>query len=279
MTGAVVESLAAVSAAVVVVQARLAQVAARARPACPADDEPPLPWPARTLATARTIAAECLATAWLVASAPLAAAPERPLRRGARRPVVLVHGWAQHRGMLAILARRLRRDGWPVRMVRYRTVGRTVERAAEELQAALARLAAEAEERAVDVVAYGAGGIVVRAAVRRGAPVRRVVTLGTAHQGTLALPAWDAMLADLAAGSPLLRRLAADDPVPATTDFVAIHSADDALIVPPTCGYYPGAFNVELAGTGHGALVLSRRVYELVRENLAADEAAAADAG
>src|SRR5207249_3829581 len=73
-----------------------------------------------------------------------------------------------------------------------------------------------------------------------------------------------------------LARLAADDPVPQLADCISIYSADDAVVVPPSRAYYPGAFNVEVRGLGHMSLLFSRRVYTLVRENLAAERAPAA---
>jgi hypothetical protein len=45
--------------------------------------------------------------------------------------------------------------------------------------------------------------------------------------------------------------------------------------VPPSAAYWPGAFNIEVRGLGHMSLLFSRRVYELVRENLDAPTAAA----
>ena len=76
------------------------------------------------------------------------------------------------------------------------------------------------------------------------------------------------MLAQMRPESPLLRRLGTDDPVPALVDCVAIYSSGDAVVVPPHNGYYKGAFNIELTGTGHMSMLFSRRVYALVRENL-----------
>src|SRR6185436_9217395 len=102
--------------------------------------------------------------------------------------------------------------------------------------------------------------------------IARLVTLGTPHQGTQVFRrlAHDPMLIQMRPDSTLLRRLASDDPVPTLVECVAIYSTGDAVVVPPNNGYYKGAFNIEVAGTGHMSMLFSRRIYDLVRENLEA---------
>jgi pimeloyl-ACP methyl ester carboxylesterase len=184
---------------------------------------------------------------------------------------VVVTGWVQHRGHLGGLARRLRRDGLSVMVAS--APGHDVESRAASLADTIGRLRHTHGGETVDVVACGTGGLVARACVRahgRGCGIARLITLGTPHQGTRALP-WlgrFGRLAELRPASPLLQRLGAEDPVPDTADCIAIYSVDDALIVPSDAAYYPGAFNIELRGLGHLSLASSRRVYELVRENL-----------
>ena len=85
----------------------------------------------------------------------------------------------------------------------------------------------------------------------------------------------DPMVRQMRTGSPLLAALGADAQVLERVDCTAIYSADDAVVVPASAGYWPGAFNVEVRGVGHNSLLFSPRVYELVRENLAAASPAA----
>jgi hypothetical protein len=75
----------------------------------------------------------------------------------------------------------------------------------------------------------------------------------------------------------VLGRLAERDVVPELVECVSIYSADDAIVVPAANAYYPGALNIEVRGLGHLSLLFSRRVYQLVRENLAAAPASEAD--
>ena len=134
----------------------------------------------------------------------------------------------------------------------------------------------------VDVVAHSMGGLVARACVRAGGAtsgIGRLITLGTPHQGSLAF-AWlglDPMLGQMRPGSPFLDRLCGDDRVPAVAECISIYSADDALVLPPAAAYWPGAFNIEVRGIGHMSLLFARRVYDLVRENLAAAPASASE--
>lgn len=250
-------------------------------PDCPFDEDETGPWPGRALAWLRAFALECAVTSLLTLTVPLAFRRQRvrSLDGGdARRPVVLLHGYAQHTANFFWLMRRLRRDGWlHVYSVRHTAVGGDIERSAPRLAEAIEHIRRESGGRVVDVVAHSMGGLVARACLRARGPasgIGRLITLGTPHQGTLAL-GWlgcDRMVAQMRPGSPLLGRLAVDDPVPSIADCISIYSADDALVVPASAAYYPGAFNIEVRGLGHMSMLFSSRVYELVRENLAAAE-------
>jgi triacylglycerol lipase len=247
----------------------------RRAPPCAFDEEERAAWPARALAWLRVFLVECVATACLALPAPPARRqPGLPPGEALPRPVVLVPGYQQHTGSLGWLRRRLRRDGWPtVHTVWALRVD--IDRRAARLGEAIERIRREVSAQKVDIVAHGNGGLVARAYVcARGGTcgVGQLITLGTPHQGTTAWWLGPGPTRALRPGSAFLRRLAADDPVPVLTDCTSIYSIDDALVVPSTAAYYPGAFNVEVRRLGHMSLLLSRRVYELVRENLTASE-------
>jgi len=252
----------------------------------PDEDEPPAA--ARAGAAMGAFVAECGATVALMLATPFRV--RNGVRRGGgaaseRRPVLLLHGYAQHPANFLWIARRLRRDGWShIYTLRHAPMFGDIERSAARLGATIDRIREATGTPAVDVVAHSMGGLVARAYVRsRGAAcgIARLVTLGTPHQGTHIFRrlAHDPMLVQMRPDSPLLTGLASDDPVPSLVECVAIYSTGDAIVVPPHNGYYKGAFNIEVAGTGHMAMLFSRRVYELVRENLEAPlEAARAPA-
>jgi pimeloyl-ACP methyl ester carboxylesterase len=173
---------------------------------------------------------------------------------------MLVHTrGAPARGLL----RRLHGTGFDPHAVPCSRLLAGIETNATHLAHAIARARSAGGAKRVDVVAHGFGGLVARAYLRRpgaAATVRHVVTLGTPHEGPAART-W----AGLDDGEPL----------PAGVDLVSIYSADDAFVAPPARGYHPDAFNVEVRGVGHLSLLVSARVFDLVRENLLVDDEAA----
>ena len=246
-------------------------------PDCPFDDGDRGPWPARAFSWLRAFVVECSVTALLTLSVPVALRRQRVCEGDtgdARRPVIVLHGYAQHSASVLLLIRRLRREAWlRLYSVRHAALGGNIEQSALRLAATIDRIRRDSGAAEVDVVAHGMGGLVARACLRtrgRASGIARLITLGTPHQGTVAFRrlGLDPMLGQIRPGSALLRRLA-DEPAPAA-ECISIYSTDDALVVPPTAAYWPGAFNVAMRGIGHLSLLFSPRVYEIVRENLAA---------
>ena len=273
---AVVASLALATALPFVVEWRAARARRRAHTCAHGEDEP-LHWrgwlAGRLEEAALTLVAIALAPLTLRRRAPTVSAgpADRP-------PLVLLLGWGQHAWLWGLLARRLRADGWGrVAVAGWTTPRLDLARGEDVLADAIARLGASTGAARVDVLAHGAAGLVVRAYLARlgAAGIGRVLTLGSPHQGT-EVATWRgvrALAGALAPDGPALRALAADDPAPDLVDFVALYSYEDALILPPGQAYYPGAFGIEVRGPGHLGLLRSWHVYELIRENLAAESA------
>jgi triacylglycerol esterase/lipase EstA (alpha/beta hydrolase family) len=212
------------------------------------------------------------ASMWRGKPSPPAAAPQR-------RPVILLHGYGLGAGSLALLARRLRRDGWTwVWPVNHVPMLGDIRRNVDALAAAVDEVRKLSGADRVDIVAHSMGGLVTRAFIKTGGAVavHRVITLGTPHRGTVYgnLVGWaDPMVGQMRIDSTFLDELSRDDRVPNDTNVVSIYSLFDAVVVPPENAYYAGACNIQIDGVGHNALLLSRRVYELIRENLAVDYA------
>src|SRR5882724_7979976 len=179
-------------------------------PECPFEDDEQGPWPARALAWLRAFALECGVTALLTLSVPVALRRQRVREVDSghsRRPVVLLHGYAQHSANFLWLVRRLRRDGWlHLYSVRHTALGGDIERSALRLAATIDRIRRDSGATGVDVVAHSMGGLVARACLRargRASGIARLITLGTPHQGTVAFRrlALDPMLGQMRPGS------------------------------------------------------------------------------
>ena len=240
----------------------------RALPACDAVDQ--LGVVHATVAFVK----ECMALAAAVLSIPFGwSLSRRRSARGTRGPLILVHGWGLNAGSLWCLRRRLLHDGWgPVVCFDHglgasRTCGMDVEGAAAALRQMIQEVAPGNQPRTL--IGYGAGGLVLRYCVRRYPipTVRRIVTIGTPHFGTVVAKVgqWRDTLAP---GAPLLNKLNAVDHLPQ-------HSTSSPSIPPsmrwccPEQRRYPGAFNIQVNDVGHDRIAVlvakctncSRRIW------------------
>lgn len=214
-----------------------------------------------------SIASVCCLAAWPFAPL-LARSPA--LGTEQRGTVILIAAGAADRASLWLLARRLRRHGWrtlfpmPQRWPERRDAARAA------IDAGVRRANAATPAQALVLVAHAAGGLAARDYLRSNpdAPVGMLVTLGTPHQETLAPPF--RVRALHGPDSDAIRELAVNDPVPDRFDVVAISADFDAWVVPPGAAYYPRAFNVSVAMIGHFGLLMSRKVFDLILENIEA---------
>jgi triacylglycerol esterase/lipase EstA (alpha/beta hydrolase family) len=168
---------------------------------------------------------------------PLGLFPDRRVAAGGGdRPVVLVHGWAMNRSSMFVLAARLRRDGRRVYSVNYNSVVAKTDDKASELAACLETIRRDSGANRIDLVAHSLGGVLLRAVAKYHGGLDyfgNVVTLGSPHRGTALAVMY--------------------------------------IVFPTDCTFYPPAFNAELDGIGHMGMLLSERVYDVVKENLDAD--------
>jgi pimeloyl-ACP methyl ester carboxylesterase len=184
------------------------------------------------------------------AAAPPAPAPQRP------GPVLLLPGYGGSTSSLERLAATLRahtgRDVRVVRAVGDGTGDLTVQ--AKALAATVSTLI-RGGAPSVDVVGYSAGGVVARLwAARFGgaAQARRVITLGSPHQGTAVADLAQQLAPDrcptacrqLAPDSDLLRELP-QGAVPGPS-WVSLWTTRDDVVTPPSSGRLQGAVDVEL---------------------------------
>jgi pimeloyl-ACP methyl ester carboxylesterase len=124
--------------------------------------------------------------------------------RGARTPVVVVHGVWMRGASMRVLRRRLEAGGFDVHTFSYPSVTANLAANASRLAAFLDAVTGET----VHVVAHSLGGVLVRAMLETGAPQRlgRVVCLGTPFTGSRTA----ARVARLPGGARLIGRSLAD---------------------------------------------------------------------
>lgn len=200
-----------------------------------------------TAATLLAVAVAAAGVLWTRAGSTTAAVPQDRLG-----PVLLVPGRIADSDDLVDLQRRLYLSGRRALIVSVGTdVTGDLRRQARQVEETARGLVADGAP-SVDVVGYGAGGIVTRIWLADGGAdvARRVITLGSPHQG-VAAEKLDSLVEErfcavtcpqLTAGSPLLRAL------PATSGrmpWTNITTARDR-VVPAPAAVLPGALNVSL---------------------------------
>lgn len=205
--------------------------------------------------------------------APVAAAAAA----AAHPPVLLLHGFVDNRSAFALLRRSLSRHGWThVQAVNYSPFTPDLRSAAEQLGAHVERACAQSGRDRVDIVAHSLGGLIARYYVQRlggDARVRTLVTLGTPHSGTRAVPAFTPhpLARQMRPGSPVLTELAASAPG-CRTRFVAFWSDLDQLMIPVGAARLEHADllteNVHVTGIGHLALPVHAPVAAEIRRAL-----------
>jgi pimeloyl-ACP methyl ester carboxylesterase len=208
-----------------------------------------------------------------------AADPAAPPQEGrAHPPVLLLHGFVDNRSAFTRLRRSLHHHGWTtLQALNYSPLTGDIRTAAEELGPHVEQLCEQSGHRRVDVVAHSLGGLIARYYVQclgGDAHVRTLVTLGTPHSGTRAIPALapHPLARQMRPGSEVLRELAR----PAKrcrTRFVAFWSDMDQLMFPVEAARidHPDllARNIKVSGIGHLSLPVHGSVAAQVRLALA----------
>ncbi|MEU3777282.1 alpha/beta fold hydrolase [Streptomyces sp. NPDC032472] len=204
---------------------------------------------------------------------------ERPpvAARGARPPVLLLHGFSDNRSVFVVLRRALAADGLrQVEAYNYSPFTRDLRSAARHLARRVEELCERTGREQVDLVGHSLGGLVGRYYVQRlggDARIRTLVTLGTPHSGTRVAPFMDA--------HPLVRQVRPDSEVMAElrspapgcrTRCVAFWSEFDELMDPTGTARleHPDlqAENILVTGIGHLALAAHPAVTAAVRRAL-----------
>jgi triacylglycerol lipase len=201
------------------------------------------------------------------------------------RPIILVHGIVHNRSAFVYLKRRMEKLGWEnIYPLNYSTFHGNIFHMVEQLTKKVEEVMKATGCVQVDIVAHSLGGIVSRTYMSMGegrGKVRRLITLGTAHQGTalsflakgLSRGALDN---DLRAGSFLIKLLE-NTTLPHYSEIVSIYSPFDWTVMPSANAVVRGTpersfKNVKLDYLGHTGLLYSYEAFDIVtREILSSD--------
>ncbi|SOD84328.1 triacylglycerol lipase [Streptomyces sp. Ag109_G2-15] len=210
--------------------------------------------------------------------------PALPAQDGATRlpgrpgpPVVLLHGFIDNRSVFVLLRRNLARNGRQrVESLNYSPLTCDIRIAAELLGRHIEEICERTGSGQVDIVGHSLGGLIARYYVQRlggDLRVRTLVTLGTPHSGTRAVPLASAhpIVRQMRPGSEVIEELTRPAPG-CRTRFVSFWSDLDSVMDPPetACIDHPDldALNVRVTGIGHLALPVHPAVAAGIREAL-----------
>lgn len=187
--------------------------------------------------------------------------------RGARPPVLLIHGYLHNRLAWLPHGIRLRRAGWTaLYSINLWPLDAPMERFAEQVRDAVERICRETGSAQIDLVCHSMGGVVARSYIQRLGGHERVahlVTLGSPHHGTRVAPLglWPNALG-MAIGAEYTTEMDHDPEGLRGVAAYAIYSAHDNIVIPPESAALPApAESAVLDRLGHATLLWSPRVW------------------
>jgi len=201
--------------------------------------------------------------------------PDPQLAPAGGTPVIFVHGYFANRGYFNRIVPALEARGvHPIFARSFPSAFSTIEQFASLLGEHIEIVCEATGQPQVVLVCHSMGGLVARDYLcdHGAARVRKLVTIGTPHHGTVI--AWfgaGANARQMRPGSEYLasleRREAGAGPACETVSFYTPH---DNLVAPQDSSRLPGARNVAFPGRGHVDLLDSRALHDALIEELRA---------
>jgi triacylglycerol lipase len=190
-------------------------------------------------------------------------------------PVLFLHGLLHNTSTFAWIKQKMVSAGWrDFRAVNLSTTQHTIPQLAEQTLETIHSMRREFGVAHVDVVAHSMGGILARYVLQKmgnDGLVRKLITLGTPHQGTaLSRYLMLSHLRELMPGSKTLLELESSPPL-IKTQAVAVYGSLDVMLWPRERAHWNGVRNIQLKGVGHAGLLFSKRVVQIILAHLHPD--------
>ncbi len=188
-------------------------------------------------------------------------------------PVLFIHGVLHNTATFAWIKQKMALSGWRnFRAVNLSTTQHSIAQMAEQTLETMDRMRTQFGAPQVDIVSHSLGGILARYVLQlmnQDGVVRRLITLGTPHQGTeLSRYSLFTHLRELAPGSRTIEDLK-NAPALVKTQAISISGNLDMLLWPRNTGHWSGVRNIHLKGVGHAGLLFSKRVLQIIQAHLA----------
>jgi triacylglycerol lipase len=187
--------------------------------------------------------------------------------------VLLIHGYLCNHAVWQPMIDAGVFDGCNVAAVDLEPVFTPIDNYADAVHAAVDSLLSAGASTCAILVCHSMGGLAARSYLRRhgDARIRRVITIGSPHRGTMLGRLGVGVNArQMAYGSEFLKRLAADETPALRAKFVCIGSRDDNLVIPRSSMLLDGAASRHVDGIGHIHTIESAPVWQIVREEICA---------
>jgi triacylglycerol esterase/lipase EstA (alpha/beta hydrolase family) len=202
-----------------------------------------------------------------------------PRAAPAALPILLLHGVGCNAGVWHGFLRYLDSRGiGPVYTLSYGPPLAAIEHFASQVAGRIAEIRSATGASQVVLIGHSMGGLVARAYLRQygGARVRRLITIGTPHHGSM--HAWlmtGICLSQMRPGSEWLAGLAETAGQTGGVPVVSVWSWHDSMVTPQTSSRIKWGRNIVVSGVAHNALLDDRNVWTLVAAEIVSAAAAA----